>query len=49
MKSVALKSGKLVITLKKAAGTLTVSLSGPVLTETKSLQTERQDAQGQEA
>lgn len=39
VKSVALKSGKLVITLKKAAGTVTVSLSGPVLTETKSLQT----------
>ena len=27
------------ITLKKAAGTVTMSLSGPVLTETKSLQT----------
>ncbi len=39
VKSVALKSGKLVITLKKAAGSVTVSLSGPVLTETRSLQT----------
>jgi hypothetical protein len=39
VKSVALKSGKLVITLKKAAGSVTVSITGPVLTETTSLQT----------
>jgi hypothetical protein len=38
VKSVALSGGKLVITLKKAAGSVTVNLSGPVLTETKSLQ-----------
>ncbi len=38
-KSVALKGGKLVITLKKAASSVTVDLSGPVLTESKSLQT----------
>ena len=38
-KSVALRGGKLVITLKKAAGTVSVSLNGPVLTETKALQT----------
>jgi hypothetical protein len=37
-RSVALKGGKLVITLKKAAGSVTVNLSGPVLTETSSLQ-----------
>jgi hypothetical protein len=39
VKSVALKGGKLVITLKKAAGSVTVSLSGPVLSESKALQT----------
>jgi hypothetical protein len=39
VKSVALKGGKLVITLKKAAGSVTVSLSGPILSESKSLQT----------
>ena len=38
-KSVALKGGKLVITLKKAAGKVTISLGGPVLTESGSLQT----------
>ena len=35
VKSVALKGGKLVITLKKAAGSVTVSLSGPVLSESR--------------
>jgi hypothetical protein len=39
VKSVALQGGKLVINLKKAAGSVTVSLSGPVLTETGALQT----------
>jgi hypothetical protein len=39
VKSVALKGGKLLITLKKAAGSVTVNLSGPVLTESASLQT----------
>ena len=39
VKSVALKGGKLLITLKKAAGSVTVNLSGPVLTESGSLQT----------
>ena len=39
VKSVALKGGKLVITLKKAVGSVTVSLSGPVLSESKALQT----------
>jgi len=39
VKSVALKGGQLIITLKKAAGSVTATLSGPVLTETKSLQT----------
>lgn len=39
VKSVALKGGKLVITLKKAVGSVTVSLSGPVLSESKVLQT----------
>ena len=39
VKSVALKGGKLLITLKKAAGSVTVNLSGPVLTETGALQT----------
>ena len=39
VKSVALKGGKLVITLKKAAGSVTVRLSGPVLSESKALQT----------
>ena len=38
-KTVALKGGKLVITLKKAAANVTISLSGPILTESKSLQT----------
>jgi hypothetical protein len=38
-KSVALKGGKLVITLKKAVGKVTISLGGPVLAESGSLQT----------
>ena len=38
-KSVALKGGKLLITLKKPAGKVTISLSAPVLTESGSLQT----------
>jgi len=38
-KSVALKGGRLVIALKKAAGKVTISLGGPVLTESGSLQT----------
>jgi hypothetical protein len=38
VKAVAVKGGKLVITLKKAAASVTVSLGGPVLTETSSLQ-----------
>jgi hypothetical protein len=38
VKSVGLKGGKLVITLKNAAGSVTVNLNGPVLTETSSLQ-----------
>jgi hypothetical protein len=38
IKSTALEDGKLVVTLKKAAGSITVNLSGPVLTETSSLQ-----------
>jgi len=37
-KSVALKGGKLVIILKKAAGKVTISLGGPVLTESGGLQ-----------
>ena len=37
-KSIALKGGKLVITLRKAAGKVTISLGGPVLTESGSLQ-----------
>jgi hypothetical protein len=37
--SVALKGGKLDITLKKAAASVTVNLSGPVLTESGALQT----------
>ena len=39
VKSVALKGGKLVITLNKAAGSPTFKLSGAVLAESKSLQT----------
>ncbi len=39
VKSVALRSGKLVITLKKAAGSVTADLTGPVLVESKPLQT----------
>ena len=39
VKSVALKGGKLVITLKKAAGSVTANLTGPVLAESKPLQT----------
>ncbi len=39
VKSVALEGGKLLITLKKAAASVTVNLSGPVLTESGSLQT----------
>jgi len=38
-KSVALKGGKLVIMLKKPVASVTVNLSGPLLTETASLQT----------
>jgi hypothetical protein len=38
VKSVALKGGTLVVTLKKAAGRVTVNVGGPVLTETGSLQ-----------
>jgi hypothetical protein len=39
VKTVALKSGRLVLTLKKAAGSVTVTLQGPVLTESSSLKT----------
>ena len=39
VKSVALKGGNLVITLKSAGGSVTVNLTGPILTETSSLQT----------
>jgi hypothetical protein len=38
-KSVAIKRGKLVITLKKASGKLTITASGPLVRESKSLQT----------
>ncbi|HEY4826210.1 MAG TPA: hypothetical protein VIH85_05560 [Solirubrobacteraceae bacterium] len=38
-KSVALKGGKLVVTLSKAAGSVTFSLSGPLVNESKALQT----------
>ena len=38
VKSVTLKAGKLVLVLKKAAGSVTLSLRGPLLTETGSLQ-----------
>jgi hypothetical protein len=38
-KSVAITGGKLVITLKKAAGKLTITASGPLVSESKSLQT----------
>jgi hypothetical protein len=38
-KSVLLRGGKLVIMLKKAAGSVTVTVSGPLVTETKGLQT----------
>ena len=38
VKTVALKAGKLVITLSKAAGSVTISLNGPVVTESKALQ-----------
>jgi hypothetical protein len=38
-KTVAIKGGKLVITLKKATGRLTITVSGPLVTESKSLQT----------
>jgi hypothetical protein len=38
-KSVAIKAGKLVITLRKAAAKVTLSLSGPILTESKALRT----------
>jgi hypothetical protein len=37
--TVALKGGKLVLTLKKAAGSVTVTVQGPVLTESSSLKT----------
>jgi hypothetical protein len=38
-KSVAITGGKLVITLKKASGKLTITVSGPLVSESKSLQT----------
>ena len=38
-KTVAIKGGKLVITLKKAAGKVTITLSGPLVAESKALQT----------
>jgi hypothetical protein len=38
-KSVALKGGKLVVTLSKAASSVTFSLSGPLVSESKALQT----------
>ncbi len=38
VKSVTLKAGKLVLVLKRAAGSVTLSLRGPLLTETGSLQ-----------
>ncbi len=38
-KAVAIKGGKLVITLKKASGKLTLTVSGPLVSESKSLQT----------
>ncbi len=38
-KTVALKAGKLVITLKKAVGSVSITTSGPLVTETKALQT----------
>jgi hypothetical protein len=38
-KSVAIKGGKLVIALAKPAGTVTFTISGPLVSETKSLQT----------
>jgi hypothetical protein len=37
-KSVAIRGGKLVIALKKASGKLTITVSGPLLSESKSLQ-----------
>ena len=38
-KTVAIKGGNLVITLSKPAGTVTITVSGPLLSEAKSLQT----------
>lgn len=38
-KSVAIKGGKLVITLKNAAANVTISIGGPLVSETKALQT----------
>jgi hypothetical protein len=38
-KSVALKGGNLVITLKKASASVSITASGPLVTETKALQT----------
>ena len=38
-KAVVLQGGKLVITFKKAAGSVTISASGPLVSETKALQT----------
>ena len=38
-KSVAIKGGKLVITLKKPAGTVSLTLTGKLVSESKSLQT----------
>lgn len=38
-KSVVIKGGKLVITLKKASAKLTITVSGPLVSESKSLQT----------
>ena len=38
-KTVAIKGGKLVITLKKPVGTLNITAGGPLVTESKALQT----------
>jgi hypothetical protein len=38
-KSVAIKGGRLVITLKKPAGKVTITVGGPLVTETKAVQT----------
>jgi hypothetical protein len=39
VKTVTLKSGRLVITLKKAVARVTITATGPLVTETKSLET----------